>query len=66
MLNPAQKSTRMLKSPYSVLVITLLQLIEVVHSGIWQQNELPVQRIDGIEGRTENILKPNICTACLQ
>ena len=66
MLNPALKTTRMLKSSYSVLVITLLQLITVVHSGIWQQNELPVQRIDGIEGRTENILKPNICTACLQ
>lgn len=36
---------------FHVLVFTLLQFVGLVHSGIWQQNELPVRTIHGIEGK---------------
>ena len=55
MMRPyAQEERRTLNLLFPALVFTLFHFVGVVHSRIWQQNELPMQR--HFEGRNAVLL----------
>jgi len=56
-----RRRTLNLLFPAQLLMFTLLQFVGLVHSGIWQQNELPVRTIHGIEGKMMTLFNISHC-----